>query len=222
MAKNEDLLKWARGAVGRNGSSEDFLAWAKKQAAKKGSDSTISSFDKLKSPYFLRNFTTWKDVVDSAQALIKEEARAEAESKLPKVPSTAEKTVASTMEQRQAEYRLTEAIRDSSYYKSVAEDTSKSQEERNKARSEYNRLQGEIKQLESAARTTATKAGQLEKEKTKTSAADKEKQLKSDYEKLKAQYDALIDPTDPEGKGPAIQKKIDALAKEYQKVYACG
>ena len=220
MAKNEDLLKWARGAVGRNGSSEDFLAWAKKQAAKKGSDSTISSFDKLKSPYFLRNFATWKDVVDSAQALIKEEARAEAESKLPKVPSTAEKTVASTMEQRQAEYRLTEAVRDSSYYKSVAEDTSKSQEERNKARSEYNRLQGEIKQLESAARTTATKAGQLEKEKAKTSAADKEKQLKSDYEKLKAQYDALIDPTDPEGKGPAIQKKIDALAKEYQKVYS--
>ena len=220
MAKNEDLLKWARGAGGRNGSSEDFLAWAKKQAAKKGSDSTISSFDKLKSPYFLRNFTTWKDVVDSAQALIKEEARAEAESKLPKVPSTAEKTVASTMEQRQAEYRLTEAVRDSSYYKSVAEDTSKSQEERNKARSEYNRLQCEIKQLESAARTTATKAGQLEKEKVKTSAADKEKQLKSDYEKLKAQYDALIDPTDPEGKGPAIQKKIDALAKEYQKVYS--
>jgi hypothetical protein len=44
-------------------------------------------------------------------------------------------------------------------------------------------------------------------------------QIQSEFAKLKEQYDILLDPFDPDGKGPGIKKKLDTLAQEYSQTY---
>jgi hypothetical protein len=62
----------------------------------------------------------------------------------------------------------------------------------------------------------------VEKEQGKesaTSAKGRLPKIQSDFSKLKEQYDILLDPFDPDGKGPGIKKKLDALAQEYSQTY---
>jgi len=108
---------------------------------------------------------------------------------------------------------------DAAYYKEQAENVNNTPEERATAKAQYEALNI---QVEAKRKEAGQAEGVVEKEQGKenaTSARDRLPKIQSDFNKLKEQYDILLDPFDPDGKGPGIKKKMDALAKEYSQTY---
>jgi hypothetical protein len=108
---------------------------------------------------------------------------------------------------------------DAAYYKEQAENVNNTPQERATAKAQYEALNI---QVEAKRKEAGQAEGVVEKEQGKenaTSARDRLPKIQSDFNKLKEQYDILLDPFDPDGKGPGIKKKMDALAKEYSQTY---
>lgn len=108
---------------------------------------------------------------------------------------------------------------DAAYYKDVAENVNKSKSERDKARAQYESLQAEIAQKQKEAGVAEEQATAEVKKKSAEDAKGELPKLEKEYKKLQAQYDALINPTDPEGKGPGIKAKISDVVSKYGNLY---
>lgn len=106
---------------------------------------------------------------------------------------------------------------DAMYYKDQAESVNNTAEERKAALDKYNALQVEIEKYQTIANKTTEK---IEAATSKEQGISEGKSLKEQYQNLKEKYDVLLDPTDPEGRGPAIKKQMDQIAEKFQDAYS--
>jgi hypothetical protein len=137
----------------------------------------------------------------------------------PKKKPVQDKKFAASIKKISALNAIPSMEQDAAYYKEQAENVNNTPEERATAKAQYDALNVQIE----AKREEAGQAGTVVeeeqgKEKAK-SAKGRLPELQSEFSKLKQQYDILLDPFDPDGKGPGIKKKLDALAQEYSQTY---
>jgi hypothetical protein len=192
--------------------SKAFIDWAKSQKYKPGDE--ITNWQKLTSPYILSEYKTWGEVYAAAVPDVKSDKESTKEStKETKVDSPKSKNFKEKQKQINALQSIPQMEQDAAYYKDEAESVNNTPAEREDARKKYESLEKEISDAQEVSGKSAEK---LEKGAAKESAAD----LKKEYAKLKERKDVLLDPTDPEGRGPIIQKKMDEILKKFQDSYS--
>ena len=108
---------------------------------------------------------------------------------------------------------------DAAYYKEQAESVNNTPEQRATAKAQFDALNIQVQAKRKEAGTAGEVVVAEEGKKTAASAKDRLPQIQSEFAKLKEQYDILLDPFDPDGKGPGIKKKLDTLAQEYSQTY---
>lgn len=108
---------------------------------------------------------------------------------------------------------------DAAYYKDVAENINKNESERAKAKTEYESLQTQIAAKQKEAGVAETTATAESKKKTAVNAKSELPKLEEDYKKLQSQYDILINPDDPNGKGREIKAKMSDIVSKYTDLY---
>lgn len=137
----------------------------------------------------------------------------------PKKKPVQDKKFAANIKKISALNAIPSLEQDAAYYKDQAENVNISPEERATAKAQYEALN---LQVEAKRKEAGQAAGVVEEEQGKTaatSARGRLPQIQSEFAKLKEQYDILLDPFDPDGKGPGIKKKLDTLAQEYSQTY---
>jgi len=137
----------------------------------------------------------------------------------PKKKPVQDKKFAANIKKISALNAIPSLEQDAAYYKDQAENINLSPEERATAKAQYEALN---LQVEAKRKEAGQAAGVVEEEQGKTaatSARGRLPEIQSEFAKLKEQYDILLDPFDPDGKGPGIKKKLDTLAQEYSQTY---
>jgi len=188
--------------------SKAFIDWAKSQKYKPGDE--ITNWQKLTSPYILSEYKTWGEVYAAAVPDVKSDKESTKETK---ADSPKSKNFKEKQKQINALQSIPQMEQDAVYYKDQAESVNNTPAEREDARKKYESLEKEILDAQEVSGKSAEK---LEKVAAKESAAD----LKKEYAKLKERKDVLLDPTDPEGRGPALQKKMDEILGKYRSAYS--
>lgn len=137
----------------------------------------------------------------------------------PKKKPVQDKKFAASIKKISALNAIPSMEQDAAYYKEQAENINNTPEERATAKAQYDALNAQIAaKREEAGQAETVVEEEQGKEKAK-SAKGRLPELQSEFTKLKQQYDILLDPFDPDGKGPGIKKKLDALAQEYSQTY---
>jgi len=108
---------------------------------------------------------------------------------------------------------------DAAYYKEQAENVNNTPQERAKAKAQYDALNAQVEAKRKEAGQAEVVVEEEQGKERATSAKNSIPKIQSEFTKLKKQYDILLDPSDPEGKGPGIKKKLDTLAQDYTKLY---
>lgn len=137
----------------------------------------------------------------------------------PKKKPVQDKKFAANIKKISALNAIPSLEQDAAYYKEQAENVNNTPEERAIAKAQYEALN---LQVEAKRKEAGQAAGVVEEEQGKTdatSARGRLPKIQSEFAKLKEQYDILLDPFDPDGKGPGIKKKLDTLAQEYSQIY---
>ena len=137
----------------------------------------------------------------------------------PKKKPVQDKKFAASIKKISALNAIPSLEQDAAYYKEQAESVNNTPEERATAKAQYEALN---LQVEAKRKEAGQAAGVVEEEQGKTdatSARGRLPEIQSEFAKLKEQYDILLDPFDPDGKGPGIKKKLDTLAQEYSQTY---
>ena len=137
----------------------------------------------------------------------------------PKKKPVQDKKFAANIKKISALNAIPSLEQDAAYYKEQAESVNNTPEERATAKAQYEALN---LQVEAKRKEAGQAAGVVEEEQGKTeatSARGRLPEIQSEFAKLKQQYDILLDPFDPDGKGPGIKKKLDTLAQEYSQTY---
>jgi hypothetical protein len=137
----------------------------------------------------------------------------------PKKKPVQDKKFAASIKKISALNAIPSMEQDAAYYKEQAESVNNTPEERATAKAQYEALN---LQVEAKRKEAGQAAGVVEEEQGKTdatSARGRLPEIQSEFAKLKEQYDILLDPFDPDGKGPGIKKKLDVLAQEYSQTY---
>ena len=137
----------------------------------------------------------------------------------PKKKPVQDKKFAASIKKISALNAIPSLEQDAAYYKEQAESINNTPEERATAKAQYEALN---LQVEAKRKEAGQAAGVVEEEQGKTdatSARGRLPEIQSEFAKLKEQYDILLDPFDPDGKGPGIKKKLDTLAQEYSQTY---
>jgi hypothetical protein len=137
----------------------------------------------------------------------------------PKKKPVQDKKFAASIKKISALNAIPSMEQDAAYYKEQAESVNNTPEERATAKAQYEALN---LQVEAKRKEAGQAAGVVEEEQGKTDATSARGRLpgiQSEFAKLKEQYDILLDPFDPDGKGPGIKKKLDVLAQEYSQTY---
>jgi hypothetical protein len=137
----------------------------------------------------------------------------------PKKKPVQDKKFAANIKKISALNAIPSMEQDAAYYKEQAESVNNTPEERATFKAQYDALN---LQVEAKRKEAGQAAGVVEEEQGKTaatSARGRLPQIESEFTKLKEQYDILLDPFDPDGKGPGIKKKLDTLAQEYSQTY---
>jgi hypothetical protein len=137
----------------------------------------------------------------------------------PKKKPVQDKKFAANIKKISALNAIPSLEQDAAYYKEQAESVNNTPEERATAKAQYEALN---LQVEAKRKEAGQAAGVVEEEQGKTdatSARGRLPEIQSEFAKLKEQYDILLDPFDPDGKGPGIKKKLDTLAQEYSQTY---
>ena len=137
----------------------------------------------------------------------------------PKKKPVQDKKFAASIKKISALNAIPSLEQDAAYYKEQAESVNNTPEERATAKAQYEALN---LQVEAKRKEAGQAAGVVEEEQGKTdatSARGRLPEIQSEFAKLKEQYDILLDPFDPDGKGPGIKKKLDVLAQEYSQTY---
>ena len=137
----------------------------------------------------------------------------------PKKKPVQDKKFAASIKKISALNAIPSMEQDAAYYKEQAESINNTPEERATAKAQYEALN---LQVEAKRKEAGQAAGVVEEEQGKTdatSARGRLPEIQSEFVKLKEQYDILLDPFDPDGKGPGIKKKLDVLAQEYSQTY---
>jgi len=137
----------------------------------------------------------------------------------PKKKPVQDKKFAASIKKISALNAIPSMEQDAAYYKEQAENVNNTPEERATAKAQYEALN---LQVEAKRKEAGQAAGVVEEEQGKTdatSARGRLPEIQSEFARLKEQYDILLDPFDPDGKGPGIKKKLDVLAQEYSQTY---
>jgi hypothetical protein len=137
----------------------------------------------------------------------------------PKKKPVQDKKFAASIKKISALNAIPSMEQDAAYYKEQAESVNNTPEERATAKAQYEALN---LQVEAKRKEAGQAAGVVEEEQGKTdatSARGRLPEIQSEFARLKEQYDILLDPFDPDGKGPGIKKKLDVLAQEYSQTY---
>jgi hypothetical protein len=137
----------------------------------------------------------------------------------PKKKPIQDKKFAASIKKISALNAIPSMEQDAAYYKEQAESVNNTPEERATAKAQYEALN---LQVEAKRKEAGQAAGVVEEEQGKTdatSARGRLPEIQSEFARLKEQYDILLDPFDPDGKGPGIKKKLDVLAQEYSQTY---
>lgn len=115
-------------------------------------------------------------------------------------------------ELRRKNSALQNAISNAAVKKKIAESPDESPEKRAKAREEYNKLQGEVAKLRSEVKD-------LEESVSKEQSRKESIEVKQNYDRLKGQYDLLLDKTSPEAKKLAdrVNIEVNKLNDAYKK-----
>jgi len=137
----------------------------------------------------------------------------------PKKKPIQDKQFAASIKKISALNAIPSMEQDAAYYKEQAESVNNTPEERATAKAQFDALNIQIEAKRQEAGTAGEVVAEEQGKKTAASAKDRLPQIQSDFSKLKQQYDILLDPFDDAGKGPAIKKKLDALAQEYSQTY---
>lgn len=115
-------------------------------------------------------------------------------------------------ELRRKNSALQNAISNANVKKKIAESPDESPEKRAKARKEYNKLQSEVANLRSEVKD-------LEESVSKEQSRKESIEVKQNYDRLKYQYDLLLDKTSPEAKKLAdrVNTEVKKLNDAYKK-----
>jgi len=108
---------------------------------------------------------------------------------------------------------------DAAYYKEQAENINNTPQERATAKAQYEALNAQVEAKRKEAGQAEVVVEEEQGKERATSAKSDIPKIQSEFTKLKQQYDILLDPFDPDGKGPGIKKKLDTLAQDYAKTY---
>jgi hypothetical protein len=108
---------------------------------------------------------------------------------------------------------------DAAYYKEQAENINNTPQERATAKAQYEALNAQVEAKRKEAGQAEVVVEEEQGKERATSAKGDIPKIQSEFTKLKQQYDILLDPFDPDGKGPGIKKKLDTLAQDYAKTY---
>ena len=108
---------------------------------------------------------------------------------------------------------------DAAYYKEQAENINNTPQERATAKAQYEALNAQVEAKRKEAGQAEVVVEEEQGKERATSAKSDIPKIQSEFTKLKQQYGILLDPFDPDGKGPGIKKKLDTLAQDYAKTY---
>jgi hypothetical protein len=137
----------------------------------------------------------------------------------PKKKPVQDKQFAASIKKISALNAIPSMEQDAAYYKEQAESVNNTPEERATAKAQFDALNVQIEAKRKEAGTAGEVVAEEEGKKTAISAKSRLPKIQSEFSKLKEQYDILLDPFDPDGKGPGIKKKLDTLAQEYSQTY---
>jgi hypothetical protein len=137
----------------------------------------------------------------------------------PKKKPVQDKKFAANIKKISALNAIPSLEQDAAYYKEQAENVNNTPEERATAKAQYEALNLQVEAKRKEAGQAATVVEEEQGKSAATSAKGRLPEIQSEFAKLKEQYDILLDPFDPDGKGPTIKKKLDTLAQEYAQTY---